>query len=94
MKAYVYLVNNYVVTVMYEPMDGFVEVELPEDFDYSHIDWYEYVEGQLVYNDLSEDIITPPSYEERIAALEKQNAELVAQLAAYEESYAKGVQEA
>ena len=44
--------------------------------------------------DIEPEAPVEPSYEERISALEEQNETLIAQLAQYEESYAKGVQEA
>ena len=97
MKAYVQLYNNYVVLVqetLGENDENLIEVELPEDFNYNHIDWYEYVDGELIYHDRSDEYPVIPTQEERITALEKQNAELIAQLEAYEVSYAKGVQEA
>lgn len=94
MKAYIQLIDNYIVTVMFEETEGFIEVQLPEDFDFSHTNWYEYSNGELIYHDLSIDIPPVPSYEERITALEKQNVLLLEQLAMYESSYQLGVQEA
>ena len=94
MKAYIQLYNNYIVMVSDTEDENLIEIELPEDFDYDHIDWYEYVDGELIYHDRSDEYPVVPSQEERITALEKQNATLVAQLEAYEISYAKGVQEA
>lgn len=96
MKAYIQLLNNYIVKVQMEneELENLIEIELPEDFDYGHINWYEYVDGELIYHDRSDEYPVVPSQEERITALEKQNAELIAQLEAYEVSYAKGVQEA
>lgn len=94
MKAYIQLYNNYIVMVSDTEDENLIEIELPEDFDYDHIDWYEYVDGELVYHDRSDEYPVIPSQEERITALEKQNATLIAQLEAYEVSYAKGVQDA
>lgn len=94
MKAYIQLFNNYVVMVSDIEDENLIEIELPEDFDYDHIDWYEYVDGELVYHDFSEDIPVTPSQEERIAALEAQVAAQNEQLAAYEAAYAEGVQDA
>ena len=87
MKAYIQLYNNYVVMVSDIEQEDLIEVELPEDFDYSRIDWYEYVDGELIYHDRSNEYPVIPSQEERITALEEQ-------LVAYEQSYAKGVQDA
>ena len=87
MKAYIQLYNNYVVLVSDTEMEGLIEVQLPEDFDYNHINWYEYTEdGQFIKHE-PEPVEPTKTYEERITALEEQ-------LVAYEQSYAKGVQDA
>ena len=90
MKKYIQLYNNYIVMIketLEEGEENLIEIELPEDFNYNHIDWYEYVDGELIYHDHSNDYPVIPSQEERITALEEQ-------LVAYEQSYAKGVQDA
>lgn len=89
MKAYIQLVENKIVSVMYDYTENFIEVDLPEDFDFSHINWYEYTgEGQFIKH-IPEEIIEPEikTQEERITSLEER-------LDAYEASYASGVQEA
>lgn len=94
MKVYAQIVDDYIVMITEKQYDGMIEIEIPDDFDYDHINWYEYSNGELIYHDLSIDIPPIPSYEERITALEEQNALLLEQLAMYESSYHLGVQEA
>lgn len=53
-----------------------IEMELPENFDYDHIDRYEVVDGSIIENDLPQ-VDSEPTQEERIAALEEENAMLM-----------------
>lgn len=75
--------------------NGHVEI-----YDYRKIPLYTFANGIAIARseeEINADYIEPTivlSQEERITTLERQNAELIAQLEAYEVSYTKGVQEA
>lgn len=64
--------NGRMVRVSEESSGGDVKIELPEDFDFDHIDRYELVDGELVKHDLPE--LAPeekPTFVERLQELEE-----------------------
>lgn len=67
---YIQIYNGRIVRVSEKRiLDDDSEMNLPESFDYDHIDRYELVDGELVEHELESD--DTPTQEERIAQLEE-----------------------
>lgn len=67
---FIQIYNGRIVRVSDERMlDDDIRMNLPDDFDYDHIDCYEVVDGELVKHAMKTD--NTPTEEERIAALEE-----------------------
>ena len=66
---YIQTYNGRIVRVSDEQMlEDDMQMDLPSDFDYDHIDSYEVVDGVLIKHEIEED--NAPTAEERIAELE------------------------
>ena len=53
------------------------QFDFPDNFDFAHQSDYKMIDGELLYDPLpEEETEEAPSYDDRIQALEKENAEL------------------
>ena len=67
---YIQLYNNRIVRVSDEQiLEDDIQLDLPEDFDWEHIDRYEITDGDLVKHELESEITEPTAQDDTDAMM-------------------------